>query len=565
MSEIVLKSGDLREDGRVELTCDFGGDAIHNLYTNKKWIVFFERNVKWDSFDNEYYYENEVDGTIFSANESNDILVTNLKVGRLFCKFEYTDLREQDHVIYNVFQVKPNLELIFHESIQGQKSDIEINYNLKNIRTDIYYGHNYSEVSDLDGKVSYTPERDGYFDYTVNVIWSNAKYNNDDDVIWESVPENKLTIPDGYFGGGVKKSNQEYYEVIRGKYLIKENIEDNIDFDISFSESVDNTIDAPLRGYFNDESNYGYDFENGIHRIEYIILDFGDGDVRKSYNINQFMDKTYKRSGEYNLTLEINTIHELEEITYRQKLSHTIKVTVDPFFGTFTKNLFNKTLFNSEGFNDMMNAWGAQMDRLYNEIQVLLESMDVEALDKKFIRSYAATYGDFEYIYRKIGFTSLSNVLESEDRFSYFKDYDIFERIETGDLTDQEKREFINYIQHTRERLVTKGTPVSIERIIANFALKAKVKELWTTYTGNDEESKIKIDEIFDGNKTINNTGITFKNVSMPYVDNEDNLIVDSKENSFIKINTIDNITVSYINDDTEKFEKNGETYFKIN
>jgi hypothetical protein len=561
--EIKVTSGELREGNSIVLSIDFTGDKINCFYKNKRFSAFAEKNIKWDNITQEYYYESD-GGVFYESLNSNDLSIRELVVGRLFCKFSYTNLQGVTFEVKKVFQVLPNYNIIISEDIVKDSTQTIYNeHYLDNVVTSFAFSHDSSTISTSGNEASKHMSISGYFTLTTTINWTSAKYSNGQSIVWNSSPADKLTTTNlGYFGGGII-SNNSLNEVVVSKYLVKENLSEHINLSIDFGKSIDNTLDAPLRGFFYDKGTYNYTFE-GSNRIETVELDYGDGSKEILNEVNFSKVKIYKKSGDYTIKYTVNTIHELPEITYRQNVFIVKQITVDPFFGSFFKNLFISDLYKSKGFDDICTAWGYQMDRLYNETQALLTSLDVDTIDNKFLSHFAATYGDFEEIYKKIGFSSFTKDLIGDAKFDYLADYDFFDRFKFGDLTSSEKEEFVWYIKNSKKRLTTKGTPASLEDIVSNFCLVATVKELWTRFN-NNQENKYLVDEIFDGNYSETNTGITCNNVSMPMVDNENNFILNSRENSYIEINTRDNVNVAYYTDSSEVVSIDGKQYLKIN
>jgi len=331
-----------------------------------------------------------------------------------------------------------------------------------------------------------------------------------------------------------------------------------LDLDVTFSKSVENTFEAPLLSIFTDNSTYQLGV-TGVNRIEYTELDFGDGKKVKGLEPGFTYNKTYKRSGEFFGTYNVFTVHETSGgPDYRQSLEFEFTVNVTPFFEKWLKDHLTSSIFNSRGFLDLANAWGTQMDRLYNETQTLIESIDIEMIDNDFVRSFAATYGDFPEIYEKLGFWAFVDAEES--RFDFLKEYNFFDRLESGNLTATEKQEFLNYIQTTRERLALKGTPVSMERAIAMFGLLAYVNELWTDSFDPKAFQPIK-DEVFGGDKLVNNTGIRHRAISTPTSDNINQPIINSRTNSYLEIDTYGRSDMSFYTSNSEVRSINGVKY----
>jgi hypothetical protein len=563
MPEIKKTKGEFREGDVITLSIDFTGDALSSFYTEKRFTAFAERDVKWDTITEEYYYELDK-GEIFESLNSDDLEVAELVAGRLFVRFMYKDLQGNEHEITEVTQILPKRETVISEDIiEDYETTFGNVQSFYNVDTTFTFSNDASVMMTSGSSVSKTFDVGGYYVLTVDTDWTNLEYSNGDKVVWDSSPADLLaSTPGGYFGGG-SIDNQTLVESVTSNYLVKENLEREIKLDTSFSKSFDNNINAPMRGVLVDNSTYTYTLE-GDNRIEYVEIDFGDGEKTRMYDINFEKTHIYKRSGVHDLKYTVQTIHELPEITYRQTISNTIQVEVDPFFYKFFTSLMDSGIYNGPGFEDLCKSWGIQMDRLYGETQTFIDSIDSNNIDDKFITSFATTYGDFPEIYEKIGFKENSKKYDNDKRFDTFASYSFFDRVGSGDLTSEEKQQFVRYIQETKDRLGGKGTPATLEKVISFFALTANIKELWTRFEYQDQERRIYLDEVFDGGETENHTKITSNRISMPGTDNEDNLISNRRDTSYIEINTFDNVKNEYFTDSSEVVTKNGKKYLKL-
>jgi hypothetical protein len=554
MPSIDILEGELRDGSALELIVDFRDDALSFLH-RKKFVAFSERYVKYDQFKQQYYYE-EGKGVVYESIDADNLYIDKLIVGRLFVMFNYTNIYNETFVISKVFRVLPTINVNIEPDIKTNNVSLfKIESNVENLSAKwdfdndvVVYGNNvYNNFS-----------VDGYSNVSINLDYSNLLYKDKSIVIWDSYPENKLTTGvNGYFGGGVINPTI-VEESVTQSFLVKYNLDDSLDLNIDISSNGDNEYTAPLRSLITDNSIYNL---TGDNAIEYTIIDFGDGDIRKSVDINFKFYKLFKRSGKYDITYTVYTKHKLFDGSfYRQNKIFNTSITINPFFGRFFKQQFVGSLYNSDGFNDLASAWGTQMDRLYNDTQRLLESIDIENIDDKFLSSLASTYGDFYEIYSKIGFSSFTR--ERDDVFGYLKDYNFFNRIHQGDLLDEEKQEFIFYIKHCINNLRIKGTSESIEKAISNFGLIAKVHELWVT-TFKPRTNEPILDEVFN-NDLQTNTGISYKQISSPSSDNNNCIIVNNKFNSYIEINSATTSKTVYVTEDTEVTFINGVPYLAI-
>ena len=547
LPSISVIDGVLRENETIELYADFTGDIIAHLHPHKHWMVFNEKNVKYDEDGEGYYYDSDEDGVIYKANDVDNIQVKKLKPGRLFVIFQYTTYFGEQKEVIKTFIVKPISTITLDDDITtGDSTTFTSTCSLNNVTRTWTFSDDGFVSNDDDVTKSF--DIDGYYDVNAEFDYTDALHADNSPVVWHTTPTDRLAGVDGPYGGGTMLSggisgDDSLIEDITGQYLVKYNLADNITININFSQSVDNTIDAPLNTLVTDESEYDIGLE-GDNRIEYVEINYGDRTSLKTQQLNIETTKVYKRSGEYYGNFTVYTIHDtITGPSYRQSITKEFYVTVSPFFTKWLKDHLNPQFFNSVGFNDLATAWGVQMDRVYNEAQILIESIDIEKIDNKFLAAFAETYGDFPEIYKKVGFVAFSE--GKDDRFQYLEDYNFFDRIKAGDLSNNEKKEFINYMQRRRIDLQKKGTVESIERTIARFALTASIVELWVeSYKPRDNVPII--DRVFGGEEIVNNTGIRYRTLSTPLSNNIDNTIINSKQNSYIEINTYDKNSIQY-------------------
>jgi len=573
---IYLYDGELREGQTIELMVDHSGDLLFHLHPHKTWTVFAEKDVKYDISEGTYYYD-EDKGTVYTATDADNIQIPNIIPGRLFALFQYTDYYGNFHELKKVFRVLPISSLtIPSDIIIDDTKTFTANCTLNDFTTVWTFSDNGQTIT--GNSVDRDCYIDGYHILDAVENYSNATYSDDTSIIWASLSGDVLAnISVGEFGNGsplkpgttwgqsniLQISAATVTETLSGSFLTKYDLNDAMSLSVTMGNSSDQKREAPLYGYFMDNSTYNIAVSSaGANRIEYIEVDFDDGEILRKQELNFTYQKLYKRSSQLTFTGTF-TVHSAHTRSggsdYRQTLSTTFTMDVSPFFAKWIKQHFQSSLYNSDGFYDLCNAWGLQMDRLYNEVQNLVDSIDVEKIDNKFISSYSATYGDFPEIYKKVGFTSFTDTI-SGDRFKYLEDYNFFDRVLSGNLLNNEKQEFINYIQHTRERLQSKGTPQSIERAIAQFALNAYVKELWT-----DNFSTIKgitiTDEVFGGDAIVPHTGIRHQSVSTPLSDNLTKTIINSENNSYLEIDTAHLNNLQYFTEYTERIVVNSTQY----
>jgi len=555
-AKIILSSGLLREGETIELVVDYQGDALSFSHPMKKWRVFAEKDIKHDIYSNDFYYE-EGDGEVFDAVDSDNIIVRRLIPGRLFAIFEYETFGGEYKRIVETFKILPKLTIsISDDIIQGKDAIFSTSTTFLNTVTTWSFTDGTADIS--GGTINKITNNDGYYNVNANINYTNAKYSNGENVIWQSIPENLIPHLTTSFLAGASATAETIEENISGTYLSKFDLDTVLDLDIKLSKSVDNDTVAPLSIFVSDLSTYSIGV-SGDNKIEYTYIDYGDGNAKKGLEPGFTTTKVYKRSGSYFGTFSVYTVHSTDNgPDYRQTKTIDISVEVTPFFAKWLKDHLSSELFSSKGFDDLATAWGVQMDRLYNEAQILIDSIDVEQIDEKFIRSFAATYGDFVDIYEKIGFKAF--VKDKDKRYDYLDSYNFFDRLESGNMTKAEKKEFLNYIQSSRKRLQLKGTPVSMETAIAQFGLISIVKELWT------DSFKIKAnipltDEIFSKDEIINNTGISYRTISTPSSDNINSPIINSSKNSHIEINTINKSESQFFTSTSMIKVINGEEY----
>jgi hypothetical protein len=563
--------GDLVEGNTVEIVADFTGDALSFKHTKKHWDVYAEKNLKYDMGTLVYYYE-ENDGTIFTANDADNVQVKNITPGRLFACFTYIDyITNVSQRYVKVFTVLPKTTISIPSDItQNGSGEFSVTTTVNNANVLWTFSDDSTSIS--GATVSRTCLYDGYFTATTEVDYSFSTYQNNDPIVWGCVfPDKLANISVGFLGNGTpfdsfgfSLSGQASYsltsESIANQYLVKYDLLSSIALNLSLSKGNENNSYAPLKVYFTDSSVYSLTTDSSAaNRIDYIELVCGDGEVIKSTDLNFTREKVYQRSGTFNGSYSVYTSHTTSGgPDYTQTILSEFSITVDPFFTWWFREHFPKNIYNSNQFNDLAQAWGLQMDRLYNETQILVDSIDTEKINSKFMRSLAATYGDFPDIYEKVGFSGFVDSLD--DKFKYFVDYNIFDKIAKNELGIKEKQEFIEYIRSAKDRLTQKGTPISIERAVAQFLLTAKVIELWTDSFTPAEFGPIK-DEVFTGNAEENNTGLKYTCVSTPSSDNMSQVIVNSSKNSYIEINTINRNSISYYTDSNETEKRNGVEY----
>lgn len=555
MPTIEILEGQLTDGKSLELLVDFTDDALSFSHT-KKFIAFSERNIKYDQFKEQYYYD-EGKGVVYESTDADNLYIDKLVTGRLFVLFKYTTIYGNSYTLSKVFNVLPEVIIVVGDNIIADSlASFNVTSNIENISASWYFDDQLIVGNDIERIFV----NDGYQSVTVVLDCTDLKYKNNDDVVWFSTPENKLVnITSGYFGGGTVVKDNLYLQVPT-TFLVKYNLAEKINLNINISANSEGNYIAPLNSLITDNSTYDITFE-GTNRVEYTLINFGDGDIRKSTSVNFEYFKLFKRSGTFNIIYTVNTIHEpVNGASYRQQLTYNTSVTIKPFFEKFFKEQFVAGLYKSDGFNDLASAWGIQMDRVYNETQMLLESIDIDYLENTFLSSVAFTYGDFSEIYEKIGFSSFTN--GRDDVFAYLKDYNFFDRVSQGDLLDSEKQEFIFYIKNCIENLKLKGTPMSIEKAIANFGLIAKIKELWVTTFKTEQYVPIK-DEVFNDDIRTN-TGLCYKTVSSPNCYNNESIIINNKLTPYIEINTATKIDSTFYLKDSEVTYINGKPYIAV-
>ena len=561
--DITVIRGELREGTAIELYADLTSDLTSHLASSKKWTVFNERNIKIDEEDQSYYYEDDYYGKVYEAVDSDIIQIPKLKVGRLFCIFEYTDIFGVDRKTTKVFQVLPHYEVTEPEDIiDGATEEFSVNFpSIKNVTSSWTFLDDNTNIS--GGVVANKFDSHGFYPYRLILDYSDAEYLDESSINWESTPSSLLVgVSGGVFdGAGVVRDPVTLTETIDSDFLVKYRIANdiNLEFNIEFGYTEDN--EAPLVVTFEDISTYGI-FNDDIseHKVEYVTVDFGDGDIVKRTDTGFNIEKVYNNSGEFEGTYTVNTLHTVMgspgERVYRQSISKNFTVTVNPFFTRWIKEHTKEDLYNSSGYKDLIKAWGLQSDRLYNDLKGFTESIDIEKINDKFIESFFGTYGDFEEIAEKIGFESFT--ADKGDKFLYFRDYNFFDRLRTGVVSDIEKREFIDYVRDSVKRLQKKGTPSEIEKEISRFNILGFFIELWEVES--KETDRTKLDEVFiNGRRT--NTGLAYRNVSTPLSDNVNVPIGNNLMTSYIEINSKEESASYYYSDDVETRIIDGKKY----
>jgi hypothetical protein len=552
-NEIKVLDGELREGNTIELYVDFSSDFASHLAVIKKWYVFFERNVKYNPDDDAYYFEEPYYGSIFEATDTDTIPITNLQPGRLFCWFEYRDYRGVWHTLKQIFKVKPKFQITAPvEIIEGEQVTFKVTTpSVLDTRAVWLFNNNGEYI--ISNNVSKTFSTDGYFPYNLYIEYGYNKYLDETFINWESNPSSKLVgvTGGGIFGGeGVQRWFESFTESVSGNYLVKYDLTKSIALDFQLDHGFDDQNGAPLLVTFKDLSSYGeLGFDTPTHRLEYVEIAFGDGEIIKKTEINFEQNKIYNNSGTYTGSYIVHTLHSLSgsNIEYRQSISKNFEVSVNPFFDRWFKDHTQESLFNSQGFNDIAKGWGLQMDRLYNDAKDFIESIDVEKINDSFVKSFFNTYGDFPEIAEKVGFKSFTD--GRDDKFSFFNDYNFFDRLEKRTITPEEKKEFIDYVRDSIKSLQNKGTPSSVEREIKRFRLLGTFVELWIT-DYSKKQTKFS-DNVFVNNKKTE-TGLTYRNVSTPSSDNVNVPIGNNKYTPYIEVNTIEDSVAYHYTDESE-------------
>lgn len=557
--EIKVLDGELVEGGSVDFYVDLSEDTTAFAYPFKKWVCFAEKNLQYNPYSQGYFYD-EGKGEIFDETDSDNCRVDDLKPGRLFVNFYWEDQYGERFQITKVFNILPKTTITIPQDItSGDTVQFNSTTSLNNAGFTWTFSDEAGQISGANPTKDCTIE--GYHDVELIFDYTSATHSDGELIVWESDPPDKLAnIPQGFLGGGARV-NATVTDSISGQILTKKDIAPLIQLNIETSKDPEGESYAPLNSFVRDESVYQLTTdETEPDRIEYIEIDFNDGDVRRSNELGFEYFKTYKRSGTYTGKYTVFTVHELDDgPDYRQSISTTFIVEVQPFFEKWLIEHMNPSIYNSDGFKDLAKGWGLQMDRLYNETQILVDSIDVETIADAFMVPTGNTYGDFQFILEKIGFMGF--VEDREGKYDFLQDYNFYDRLRQGDLLPEEKQIFINYIQSTRERLKLKGTPISIERAIAPFGIIADVQELWTNTFEPARENAI-VDETFGGDKLIPNTGLNYTNISTPLSYNNETIIVNSVKNSYLEINTSNGSDIFYITDETEVRYVNGKKYF---
>jgi hypothetical protein len=562
--DITVIRGELRESDSIELYADLSSDLTGHLAISKKWTVFTERNIKVDPEDGSYFYDEDFYGEVYEAIDSDVIQIPRLRPGRLFCSFEYTDVFGNETTHTKVFQVLPKYTLTEpDEIIDGDTKEYSVKFpNVKGVVSSWTFLDDNTNIS--GGNVSNKFDSHGFYPYRLIVDYTDAEYLDESSINWESSPASLLVgVSGGIFDGeDAVRDRVNLQEQIDGDFLVKYRLENdiNLGFEIETGYTEDN--EAPLVITFEDTSSYGRFTDDPEHKIEYVTVDFGDGEIFKGTDTGFNVEKIYHNSGDFTGTYTVNTLHTLSgsDVEYRQSISKDFSISVNPFFTRWAKEHLKEELYNSKGFKDLIKGWGLQSDRLYNQLKDFTDSIDIEKINDKFIESFFATYGDFEEIAEKIGFESFSS--DRDDKFLYFRDYNFFDRLRSGVVTDIEKREFIDYVRDSIKRLQKKGTPNEIESEISRFNILGFFVELWEIENSIDQ--KRKIDEVFL-NSTKTNTGVTYRNVSTPLSDNVNVPIGNNKLTSYIEINSREESVSYFYTDDTETRIIDGKKYAVFN
>lgn len=457
--------------------------------------------------------------------------------------------------------------------------------------------------------------------YLAQIIsnYRNAVHNNENNtsIVWQSNPTDKLVDVGGPLGGGTK-IDADYYDITTIPFLVQKNVSgsNGIDIDIGITyqppeliaptdlQIVDkttyygmtitgagkrhwdyNTHGAPSFGTLttNDPSYYIPESHmyKGTNKIVGTRIDFGDGNFNKGFACNFSIPYTYKTGGDYNITYTVTTRHYITEITgydmtsiglsydqtrskyyYEQNTSKSEPINIKPFFYKwFLTHLPGKYYADKQAIKDIALSWGIQMDGLYGTTKSILESIDANSINDKFIQHYFNTYGDDDTIAKKIGLVALTE--NEDDRYNFFSNYNFFDRLERGVITAQERKEFLNYARTTQERLSRKGTPKSLEVAINQIGLVGLVVELWTDTFAPSTTSSLR-DEVFAGNSISLNSGLDFKISSTPSSTNTEAIIATNSKSPYLEVNTINKSSFEYYLNDKEIVKIKGKKYVAI-
>jgi hypothetical protein len=625
MSDIIkVLQGELLEGETVELFADFSCNYVSNLFKDKRWLVIGEKDLKFDSLTQEYYNDTSKQN-IFDSVGDDYITLTELKVGRYLAVFTYTDLLGRKKEEKEMLTVFPKFELVYDKDItEGDTKNIKVTTSLLNTTSVVTFSDNNDQLILSDVSKDRVFPLEGYHTANIQVEYSNAKYDeeNEPKVIWKSQPSNRLVGVSGPYGDGISV-NTSFTNIIEDIYLTKleistSSLSDKININLSVSFNGDEAY-APTNVYIIDRSTYFTLFgekkqywnmttnlptdtfpllENGNpdpdyflplgdiftsdHRIDYTEIYFGDGQIIRGNNIGFEYQKNYEKSGKYQIKYVIYTRHYVDlniettdtklaglikdeldgRLYYTNTLEHIEEFEVKAFFTKWLRQHTPKTLYGTDGFNDISTALGKQLDRLYNQGKSIIDSIDVETIDDKFIKNYFETYGDFEEIAKKVGFSGFTK--DKDDIYNFFEGYNFFDRVSNGKATDIEKAEFLNYIRSTQERLQTKGTPSSIERELNQFGIQSEVVELWTDNMDKVVKDDILLDEVFSGKDNPYSTGLTYEASSTPISDNTASLITNSTHTPYIEINSFNEKKNFYFTKDTTIQQKGCTKYAKF-
>ena len=353
--------GDLREGNNVEFGFDFSCDVLSNLYTNKRWTAYTEKDLAYDTYSGRYYYLDnknivqEDTGTDYST-------VYNLKIGRLFVFFEFIDVIGQKHKFSKIVKVLPNVSVEIPKRINAEDyNQIAIKTaKLVNISGNSHFtdADEYISLSATQTNYSYinrTFPMAGMYTFSISADYGSAKYNDETSnlVIWESLPSDKFVGLAGPLGGAIRVQTP-IIDINEYPYIVKLNLEKtgrlqlNIDYNINQPE-----LTAPITITFNDKSIFYtmngekkryYDIEGAIaagtdlpidadtplipnpdpntaptnpyvadpdyflpinniylgdDSIYHTSIDFGDGGSLEGMTINFNVDHTYYKAGNY--------------------------------------------------------------------------------------------------------------------------------------------------------------------------------------------------------------------------------------------------------------------------
>jgi len=206
---------------------------------------------------------------------------------------------------------------------------------------------------------------------------------------------------------------------------------------------------------------------------------FGDGTL----STDPSPDKTYELSGDYDVTLNIYSQEFFDftsSKTYRVK--NTIQKTVNIGLTTYAWFLQHmiapqkESVENNVGFQELVYTSAQFFDRIYKDIHDIVNLVDFNKIPSEFLQYWSDTLNHQRFYAQRIGY--------SEQTAQGFLDYNFFDRVEAGTVTDDEVKYFRQFLLDTAILFKKNGSQEAIESFFKLYDFTISLKELWTKNFG---------------------------------------------------------------------------------